>query len=643
MLSGLVAITNHLMKSHYASCVRLLTVLSVLALALRAGYVLMAPERLVFPDEAGYQQVARNILSGESLQLSPEAIAVRPPGYPVFIAGIYTVLGRESLRAVWLVQAVLSALVVWQVFALAGRVFGSSTGLLAAALVAVDPFQIFFCGRLLNETVFITLLLALMCCLLRMQQDWRWLAMAGVCAGLGSLVKPSLWYLTVFSFPFLAWAMRNWRRAAVLVLGLVAIQMIVALPWMLRNQQRLGKLTMTTMTGGSLYESLGEGATGGPATRIVKWPPMPQGVTEVQRDELLRKAAWQHAREHPIWALRLSLRKFSRFWSPILNFSSFRKWQYNIMSAIWYVPVMALFFVGAWRQQRSCHCWLWLLAPVFYFTILHSIFVGSARYRIPIMPLICAVAGAAFIRSSPRRQEKVRPPARKLSIIVPFLDEARTLPQLVEKLLCLPMPTEIILVDDGSHDGSGATADALARVQPGAPLHVLKVFHHARNQGKGMAIRTALPAVTGEVVVIQDSDLEYDPQDLVRLWKLIASGDAEVAYGSRTIGSREHSYRAFYWGGQVVGWVCNLLFSSRLTDEPTCYKMMRTELLQDIALRSRRFEFCPEVTAKLLRRGIVIHELPIAYHPRTFTEGKKIRWTDGLWAIWTLVRYRFAD
>jgi dolichol-phosphate mannosyltransferase len=533
--------------------------------------------------------------------------------------------------------------VVWQVFALAGRVFSSSAGLLAAGLAAVDPFQIYFCGRLLNETVFITLLLALMYCLLRMQQDWRWLAVAGVCAGLGSLVKPSLWYVAVFCFPFLVLALRNWRRAAVLVAGLLTVQVVIASPWMLRNQRRLGKLTMTTMTGASLYEALGEGATGGPAMEIVKWPPLPSDVTEVQRDALLREAAWRHAREHAGWALQLSVRKFSRFWSPILNFTGFRKWPYHIMSAGWYVPVMALFFVGAWRQRRSWHRWLWLLAPVFYFTALHSIFVGSVRYRIPVMPLICGVAGAAFIRSFPRRQQKVGLPAGKLSIIVPFLNEARTLRQVVEQLFRLPMPTEIILVDDGSHDGSGAVADALVQEQRGAPLHTLKVFHHARNQGKGMAIRTALPAVTGEVVVVQDADLEYNPQDLVKLWELIARGETEVVYGSRTLGSREHSYRSFYWGGQVVGWVCNLLFTSRLTDEPTCYKMMRAELLQDMTLQSQRFEFCPEVTAKLLRQGAVIRELPIAYHPRTFTEGKKIRWTDGLRAIWTLVRYRFAD
>jgi len=622
---------------------RLLTILALLALALRVGYVLMEPERLVFPDEAEYQHVARNVLSGHGLQLSPEAIAVRPPGYPVFLAGIYMVLGRESLLAVWLVQAVLSALVVWQVFALAGRVFGSSAGLLAAALVVVDPFQIYFCGRLLNETVFITLLLALIYCILRMQQDWRWLVAAGVCAGLGCLVKPSIWYLTAFSFPFLLLAMRNWRRAAMLVIGLVAIQIVVVLPWMLRNQRRLGKLTLTTMTGGSLYESLGEGATGGPATTIVKWPQMPPGVTEAQRDALLRRAAWQHALEHPGRTAQLSLRKFCRFWSPILNFSSFRKWQYHIMSAGWCMPVMASFFVGAWRQQKTYRCWLWLLAPVFYFTILHSIFVGSVRYRVPIMPLICCVAGAAFVQLHSRRQDAASPQARKLSIIVPFLNEAGTLPKLVEQLFHLPMPTEIILIDDGSRDGSGEAADALVRDQHGAPLHVLKVFHHTCNQGKGMAIRTALTAVTGEVVVIQDADMEYNPQDLIKLWELIVSGEADVVYGSRTLGSREHSYRSFYWGGQAVGWVCNLLFSSRITDEPTCYKMMRTELLQDMALLSRRFEFCPEVTAKLLRQGTVIHELPIAYHPRTFTEGKKIRWTDGLTAVWTLIRYRFAD
>jgi hypothetical protein len=130
---------------------------------------------------------------------------------------------------------------------------------------------------------------------------------------------------------------------------------------------------------------------------------------------------------------------------------------------------------------------------------------------------------------------------------------------------------------------------------------------------------------------------------LVALWEPISKGEVDVIYGSRTLGSRQHSYASFYWGGQLVGWVCNLLYDSNLTDEPTCYKMIRADVLRSMKLDCTGFEFCPEVTAKILRQGIAIRELPIEYRPRSFAEGKKIKWVDGIEAIWTLVRYRFAD
>jgi hypothetical protein len=140
---------------------------------------------------------------------------------------------------------------------------------------------------------------------------------------------------------------------------------------------------------------------------------------------------------------------------------------------------------------------------------------------------------------------------------------------------------------------------------------------------------------------MQDADLEYDPMDYLKLIPLIQSGEAQVVFGSRTLGSKERSYHRYYWGGQFVTFVANLLYGLKITDEPTCYKMFRKEVMEQIKLDCIGFEFCPEVTAKVARLGYTIHEVPVSYHPRSFKEGKKIKWKDGLIAIWTLLKYRF--
>lgn len=633
------------MVSIYTACKRPLLLLVLLALALRVGFVLSLPNDVIWGDSQHYHQVAINILAGIGAQLDENAVAFRPPGYPFFLAAVYKLSGYQHLLPVRCLQATLSALAVWQVFVLAARLFNRQAGLLAALMVAIDPFQIYFSGMILNETVFIALLLLFAYCVTRLRNDWRWLVAAGVCAGLGTLVKPSLWYLVIFSLPFLGLAWRQWSRAALVMVGMFVVQLVVVSPWLIRNHQKLGVYTMGTMAGGSLYEALGEGATGGPAMGIVKWPAVPPDLNEAQHDAFLKSAAVRHARENLPWALRLSVRKFCRFWSPILNFAAYRSWKYNLMSAGWYGPVMALFFVASWRHRGSWRDWIWLLAPVIYFMLLHSVFVGSVRYRTPVMPLLCCVAGAAFVRARNGEggnggmgEQTATSSCRTLSVIVPFLNEAKTLPKVMEGLLRLPLPMEIILVNDGSTDGSKEVADTLA-----AEHKFIKAIHHEKNQGKGAAIRTGLQAVTGDVVVIQDADLEYNTEDLVALWEPIARGEARVLYGSRTMGTPNHSYASFYWGGQVVGWVCNLLYDSNLTDEPTCYKMIPTDVMKSIDLNCTGFEFCPEVTAKILRNGIKIRELPIDYCPRSFAEGKKIKWTDGIDAIWTLVRYRVAD
>ncbi len=225
----------------------------------------------------------------------------------------------------------------------------------------------------------------------------------------------------------------------------------------------------------------------------------------------------------------------------------------------------------------------------------------------------------------------------KLSVIIPIYNEEATLKELVNRVEAVSLPKELILVNDGSTDG---TVDILRRWETEARPD-MTIIHHPENRGKGAAIATGLAHATGDLVIIQDADLEYDPQDY---HKLVAAFDAptqKVVYGSRNLRRNPRSSFSFYWGGRLLSWVTNLLYGSRITDEATCYKVFRTEALREIGVESTGFEFCPEVTAKALRRGWHIREVPISYHPRLWDEGKKIRWYDGLIAIWWLVKYRF--
>lgn len=224
----------------------------------------------------------------------------------------------------------------------------------------------------------------------------------------------------------------------------------------------------------------------------------------------------------------------------------------------------------------------------------------------------------------------------KLSVIIPVYNEQATIAEIVRRVLAVDLPKELIIVDDGSTDG---TRELLRQI----PAEVATVLYHDRNQGKGAAIRTGLEHVTGEMVIIQDADLECDPNDFPALVRPIVEGTAQVVYGSRVLRrDNPRLYRSFYLGGRFVSLIANLVYGIRITDEPTCYKLFRREVIKGLNLQCRGFEFDPEVTAKIARRGIPIYEVPIRYMPRTIAEGKKMSWKDGLYAVWILVKYRFV-
>jgi len=226
----------------------------------------------------------------------------------------------------------------------------------------------------------------------------------------------------------------------------------------------------------------------------------------------------------------------------------------------------------------------------------------------------------------------------KLSILMPAFNEIETLEEIIKRIksVTLPIKKEIVIVDDGSTDG---TTEFLSRIND----EEVKVIYHPKNMGKGRAIRTALQNSTGDIILIQDSDLEYDPQDYIELLKPIIYDRASVVYGNRIRKGMKKSYTRFYFGGRLLTAITNFFYAAGIHDEPVCYKVFKKEVFDNITLQCERFEFCPEITAKVCKAGYKIHEVLVSYDPRSFSKGKKIGWKDGLVAIWTLLKYRFVD
>ena len=224
-----------------------------------------------------------------------------------------------------------------------------------------------------------------------------------------------------------------------------------------------------------------------------------------------------------------------------------------------------------------------------------------------------------------------------LSVIMPVYNERTTLSQILSRVRAVDLKKEIVVIDDGSTDG---TRDVLKEEEKTGDL---KILYHETNRGKGAAVRTGLEHASGEFVIIQDADLEYDPQDYHKLLKPILEGQAEVVYGSRFMASGDTMFFLQALGNRIVTLVTNLLYGTALSDMETCYKACRAEVIKSIPLRSRRFELEPEITAKLLKRGYLIHEVPISYQGREYHEGKKLTWRDGIVALWTLMKYRFVE
>jgi 4-amino-4-deoxy-L-arabinose transferase-like glycosyltransferase len=402
---------------------RSLCLLFLAALAVRAAFVAFAAPRgedLIFPDAASYDSIARNWLAGKGFREDSTRQASRAPGYPVFLAACHSI-GLQRPQGIYLVQAIADSAMCVLLALLGRRLYGDAAGIVAGCIAAIYPFFVYFTGLLLAETLFTLGLVALMLFLFECRDALekstsRALlvsAVAGALLGLLVLLRSSLLLFPLFLLPI--WlARRGHRLGAMAAWGtMIAAMALVMLPWIVRNYGIFGRFIPTTLqVGESLYEANSPYADGGPAMDRIDWVKERGGrpMGEYENNQFFRNAALRYIREHPDRFCALAVEKFARFWNPLPNYGPYRRPLGVAVNICAWAPIILLACVGILQRKQQIASLLLLLSPVAYFTLLHMVFVGSVRYRTPVMPfvILLAASGAESVRAWRRRSAPAR-------------------------------------------------------------------------------------------------------------------------------------------------------------------------------------------------------------------------------------------
>jgi hypothetical protein len=378
-------------------------VITLVAFLLRVGFVAsdISPggytDNLVFPDEQQYWHIAQAFVAGQGLRDAEGHMAARMPGYCLFLAAAAGIGGDHGLLVARLAQSAITAAGCVVAMLLAARLAGALAGVLAGLLLACDPFEVYFSRLLLHEALIGVLLLVLVFSSIRLRDSGNerrigWALVTG-CLIVGMYVNPALVGLSVVWACL--WALPSTQRARwVGVVMLLVLPIVALLPWAVRNRLVLGEwVWLTTRAGITLYDGQGPLATGGTDLAAANAMPEVQGLGEVQRNRFFLKRSWQQMSAGPWRVLRLAVVKFGRMWSPWLHAEQYRRWPQQVISIGWTAPAYLLAGFGLWQLRRRWWTVLLLLAPAIYLSMVHMVFVGSVRYRVPILPILDVLAG----------------------------------------------------------------------------------------------------------------------------------------------------------------------------------------------------------------------------------------------------------
>ena len=617
----------------------------------------------------GYEmgRIAASIASGHGFsnpfQTPTGPTAWEPPLYPYLTTGIFRLFGIYSYASAFVlltINSFFSSLTAIPIYLIGKRTFGYTVALWSAWMWAVLPFTMYWSTKWVWETSLSALLLAMIfLCALKLQEakGVRLWAALGALWGVAALCNPSLLSFLPVS---LAWiwhrrlkAHRSWLPHT--ALALLVFALLVA-PWTARNYRVFGKFILVRDNFGSeLRLGNGPGADGTwmwylHPTRNVPQMREFQRLGEVAYIAERKQQALNYIAQDPARFAGLSAKRFIYFWAGLPRSSKIAALAPIKNSLFLASSVLALWGLGRALRRKvpdaTLFFWLILVYPAVYYLVF-----PHPRYRHPIEPEMLLLGVYLITQAGKKSSTVVKPvrvigdplkPLTTLSVVMPVYNEKATIAQVVRTVLQAEarLQKDLVIVDDFSTDGTREVLKELEREARGR----IKLHFHERNQGKGAALRTGFAQATGDVVLVQDADLEYDPSDYPVLLEPILRGRADAVFGNRFHGG---THRVLYfWHFQANKFLtlfCNLLCNLNLSDMEVGYKAFRREVLEAVRLRSDRFGFEPEVTIKVAKLGCRIYEVPIAYHGRTYEEGKKIGWKDGVAALFHMLKYRFFD